>query len=139
MPAPASRSTATPSARARVAGGTVALALLGDAVCVVVFAAIGRASHDESSGLAAVWTTAWPFLTGCALGWLASRAWRTPLAMMPTGVAVWLSTVVAGMVLRALTGAGTAASFVVVASVVLALFLVGWRLLVAARRRVLRS
>jgi hypothetical protein len=115
------------------------MALFADVACVVVFAAIGRASHDESDGLLSVWATAWPFLAGCVLGWLASRAWRAPLAMMPTGVAVWLSAVIAGMVLRALTGAGTAVSFVVVASLVLALFIVGWRLLVAARRRVLRS
>jgi hypothetical protein len=115
------------------------MALFADVACVVVFAAIGRASHDESDGLLSVWATAWPFLAGCVLGWLASRAWRAPLAMMPTGVAVWLSAVIAGMVLRALTGAGTAVSFVVVASLVLALFIIGWRLLVAARRRVLRS
>lgn len=138
MPAPA-RTTASPSPRVRPPAGTVVLALVADAACIVVFAAIGRASHDESGGLAAVWTTGWPFLSGCALGWLASRAWRSPLAMMPTGIAVWLSTLLAGMLLRALTGAGTALSFVVVATVVLAMFIVGWRLLVAARRRVLRT
>jgi Protein of unknown function (DUF3054) len=139
MPAPASRTTAAASSRVRPAVGTVVVALLVDLACVLVFAAIGRASHDESGGLAAVWTTAWPFLTGCALGWVASRAWRSPLAMMPTGVAVWLSTLVAGMVLRAVAGGTTAVSFVVVATVVLALFVVGWRLLVAARQRVLRT
>ena len=139
MPAPAARTTTGPSSRVRPAAGTVVVALLVDLACVLVFAGIGRASHDESGGLAAVWTTAWPFLAGCGLGWLASRAWRSPLAMMPTGIAVWLSTVGAGMVLRALTGGGTAVSFVVVATVVLALFIVGWRLLVAARQRVLRT
>jgi hypothetical protein len=138
MPASASRHTASPSSRAPVAAGTAPIALLADAACVVLFAAIGRASHDESGGLAALWTTAWPFLAGCGLGWIASRAWRAPLAMMPTGVAVWLSTLAVGMLLRRLTGAGTAVTFVVVAAAVLALFMVGWRLLVAARRRVLR-
>ena len=139
MSAPASRSTVSPSSDGRSVRGSVLVALLADAACVVVFAAIGRASHDESGGLAALWTTAWPFLAGCALGWLASRAWRSPTAMMPTGVAVWLSTVAAGMALRGVTGAGTAVSFVAVATIVLALFIVGWRMLVAARRRVLRS
>jgi DUF3054 family protein len=138
MPASASRSTASPSSRAPAAAGTAPIALLADAACVVLFAAIGRASHDESGGLAALWTTAWPFLAGCGLGWIASRAWRAPLAMMPTGVAVWLSTLAVGMLLRRLTGAGTPFIFVVVAAVVLALFMVGWRLLAAARRRVLR-
>jgi Protein of unknown function (DUF3054) len=138
MPASASRPTAPPSRRAPGAAGGAPVALLADVACVVLFAAIGRASHDESDGLAALWTTAWPFLAGCALGWIGARAWRAPLAMMPTGVAVWLSTVAAGMLLRATTGAGTAVTFVAVAAVVLALFIVGWRLLVAARRRVLR-
>jgi len=52
------------------------------------------------------------------------------------GVTVWFATVLVGMVLRRATGQGTAASFVVVASVVLALFLLGWRALsaYAARR-----
>jgi Protein of unknown function (DUF3054) len=139
MPAPASRSAAPSAAGARSAVGDVVAALLADVACVVGFAAIGRASHDESDGLAALWSTAWPFLVGVGLGWLASRAWRSPMAMMPTGIAVWLSTVVAGMLIRGFTGAGTAPSFVVVATVVLALFIVGWRLLVAVRRRVLRS
>ena len=138
MSAPASRSTTSRSAGDRSARGNVLVALLGDVACVLVFAAIGRASHDETGGLVALWTTAWPFLAGCALGWLASRAWRSPVAMMPTGVAVWLSTVAAGMVVRAITGAGTAVSFVAVAAIVLALFMVGWRLLVSVRRRVLR-
>ena len=139
MPTPASRSTASPSARASGAARTATVAVLADVACVVLFAAIGRASHDESGGLAALWRTAWPFLAGCGLGWIASRGWRAPLAMMPTGVAVWLSTVVAGMVLRVFTGAGTAVTFVLVAAVVLLLFMVGWRLLVAARRRVMGS
>lgn len=143
MPAPASRSeasrfTASSATGARSAVGGVLVALLADVAGVVVFAAIGRAGHDESGGLAALWATAWPFLAGVGLGWLASRAWRSALAMMPTGIAVWLSSVVTGMLLRGFTGAGTAPSFIAVATVVLALFLVGWRLLVAVRRRVLR-
>jgi Protein of unknown function (DUF3054) len=138
MPAAASRTTPARTSRTPRCSSAAPVALLADMACVVLFAALGRASHDESGGLAALWTTAWPFLAGCALGWIASRARRAPLAMMPTGVAVWLSTVAAGMLLRALTGAGTAVAFVVVAAVVLALFMVGWRLLVAVRRRVLR-
>jgi Protein of unknown function (DUF3054) len=40
---------------------------------------------------------------------------------------VWLGTVIGGMTLRVLTGAGVQLSFVVVASIVLALFILGWR------------
>ena len=139
MPAPASRSTPSSATGARSGVGVALVALLADLSCVLVFAALGRASHDGASGLAALWATAWPFLAGAALGWLFSRAWRAPVAMMPTGVAIWLSTVVVGMLLRTLTGAGTAPSFVAVATLVLAMFMVGWRLLVAVRRRVLRA
>lgn len=71
--------------------------------------------------------TAWPFLTGTALGWLVSRGWRRPTAVLPTGVVVWLCTVIVGMLLRKASSAGVAASFVVVASTVTALVLLGWR------------
>ena len=71
--------------------------------------------------------TAWPFLVGIATGWLVSRGWQRPAALVPTGVTVWLCTVVAGMLLRKLTSAGTAPSFIVVASLSTALLILGWR------------
>ncbi|MCV7257693.1 DUF3054 domain-containing protein [Mycobacterium shimoidei] len=98
-----------------------------DVGCVLVFCALGRRSHDEGLDIAGVAATAWPFVTGTMLGWLVSRGWRRPTAVAPTGVIVWLSTVVVGMLLRKATSAGVAASFVVVASVVTALLLLGWR------------
>ena len=101
--------------------------LVVDVVAVLVFCAVGRRSHDEGLTLTGVATTAWPFLTGTALGWLASRGWRRPAAVVPTGVVVWLSTVAVGMLLRKATSAGVAASFVVVASSVTAVLLLGWR------------
>jgi hypothetical protein len=101
--------------------------LLADVLCVLVFCAVGRRSHDEGLNLPGVATTAWPFLTGTVVGWLASRAWQRPTAVVPTGVVVWLCTVVIGMVLRKATAAGVAASFVVVAASVTALLLLGWR------------
>jgi hypothetical protein len=99
-----------------------------DLVAVVVFVAIGRRSHDESSALVGLAHTAWPFVTGALVGWLMARGWRTPAALVPTGLTVWVSCVAVGMVLRAVAGQGVAASFVVVATVVLAVFLLGWRL-----------
>lgn len=104
---------------------------------MLVFCAVGRRSHDEGLNLTGIATTAWPFLTGTVLGWLASRAWRQPVAVAPTGVVVWLFTVVVGMVLRKATSAGVAASFVVVAASVTALLLLGWRAVagLAERRR----
>jgi len=40
---------------------------------------------------------------------------------------VWLGTVIGGMALRVLTGAGVQLSFIIVASIFLAVFLIGWR------------
>lgn len=98
-----------------------------DVVAVLVFCALGRRSHAEGLDLGGLATTAWPFLTGTALGWLVSRGWRRPTALVPTGVVVWISTVLVGMLLRMVTSAGVAWSFVVVASTVTAVFLLGWR------------
>ena len=70
-----------------------------------------------------------------AAGWLAARAWHRPLSLAPTAVVIWLSTVAVGMLLRKASSQGTAVSFVVVASISLAILLLGWRLAVAALRR----
>jgi hypothetical protein len=107
---------------------TAVIALLTDAACVLVFCAIGRRSHAEGITVAGVAETAWPFLSGTAAGWLAARAWQRPTSLAPTGVVIWLSTVVVGMLLRKATSAGTAFSFVVVASLSTAILLLGWRL-----------
>ena len=104
-----------------------ALAALADIVGVLVFCTIGRRSHAEGLTAAGVAETAWPFLAGTAIGWLLSRGWRRPTALVPTGVVVWLCTVAVGMLLRKATSAGVAVSFVVVASAVTAVLLLGWR------------
>jgi len=106
-----------------------------DVACVLVFCALGRRSHDEGLNVAGIATTAWPFLSGTAVGWLASQAWRRPAAVYPTGVVVWLCTVAVGMLLRKVTAAGVAGSFIVVASTVTALLLLGWRVIAQPRRR----
>ena len=106
-----------------------------DVACVLVFSAVGRRSHDEGLNAADVATTAWPFLSGTVVGWLASQAWRRPTAVVPTGVVVWLCTIAVGMLLRKLTSAGVAASFVVVASSITALLLLGWRAALARSTR----
>jgi hypothetical protein len=103
------------------------VALATDVVCVVVFATIGRRSHAEGLSLAGVAETAWPFVAGTGVGWLLARGWRRPAAVAPTGLVVWVCTVVVGMLLRKATSAGVALSFIVVASLATALLLLGWR------------
>lgn len=110
-------------------------ALAVDIVCVVVFCALGRRSHAEGLTLAGIAETAWPFLSGTLLGWVISRGWRAPTALAPTGVIVWLATVVVGMLLRKASSQGVAVSFIIVASVVTALLLLGWRAIALVVRK----
>lgn len=113
-------------------------AAVADVLLVALFVVIGRRSHAEGLDLAGLWQTAWPFLAALLLGWLVSLAWRRPLAVWPTGVVVWAVTLVGGMLLRTASGQGTQLPFIVVAAGTLALFLLGWRAIVALVAR-LRS
>ncbi|ACQ80975.1 putative transmembrane protein [Beutenbergia cavernae DSM 12333] len=120
-----------------VARGAVALAAALDVVCVLVFVVAGRRTHAEAGTLVGTLEVAWPFLAGLGLGWLLSRAWRAPLRPIPTGVVIWAATLLAGLALRGLSGGGLALPFVLVATAVLAVLVIGWRLVAAAvvRRR----
>src|ERR1700747_38263 len=91
------------------------LAVALDVSCVLVFVIIGRASHTKGETLAGIASTTWPFLCGLGAGWAAARAWRSPTSLRPAGIAVWLSTVTLGMVLRVVSGQGTAVAFIIVA------------------------
>ncbi len=112
-----------------------AAAFAADVVCVVLFATIGRRSHAEGLSITGIAETAWPFVSGAVVGWLLSTGWRRPLPLLPTGVVVWVCTVAVGMLLRRITSAGTAPSFVVVASLSTAVLLLGWRAAVGRLRR----
>ena len=117
---------------------TAAIAFAADALLVLVFVLIGRASHDENPVLGAL-VTYWPFAVGLVVGWLVSRGWKAPLALLRTAVPVWICTVAIGMLLRALSFQGIQFSFVIVTTVVLAVFLVGWRALALLVRRIRSS
>jgi Protein of unknown function (DUF3054) len=105
------------------------LAVVLDVCCVLIFVIIGRASHTKGEGLAGIASTAWPFLAGLGIGWLAARGWRRPLAIRPEGLVIWLAAVTLGMIFRVVSGQGTAVAFIAVALAFLGLFLLGWRLL----------
>jgi hypothetical protein len=101
-------------------------AIAADLICVLVFAAVGRSSHREANDLIGIASTAWPFLVGTMVGSVAARTWRNPIALR-TGVVVWACTVVVGMGLRMVSGRGFSPAFVLVASIALAVLLLGWR------------
>lgn len=96
-----------------------------DALLVLTFVLIGRASHDE--GLLGTLGTVWPFLAGLTIGWVLMRAWRSPQRIVWTGIGVWLGAAGGGLLLRLVAGQGVQPSFAIVTAVVLGLFLLGWR------------
>lgn len=107
-----------------------------DLVLVSVFAVVGRLSHAESLTPAGWWQTAWPFLAGALLGHALLAVLHRPPGGVGAGAVVAVATVVVGMLLRRVADQGTAPAFVVVASAVLTVLLVGARLVarLAARR-----
>lgn len=111
----------------RPAAATVALVL--DALLVLLFVALGRQEHATADGLAGLLLTASPFLVGWAVMSLVTSAHRSWARLWPQGVVVWAGTVALGMLLRVWWGLGHApASFVLVAAIVLGVFLLGRRL-----------
>jgi hypothetical protein len=111
------------------------LAIGIDVFAVVLFVALGRRTHDEGSAFAGVMETAAPFLIGLGAGWLVARAWKRPASVF-TGLVVWPTTVLVGMIMRNLVfDRGTATSFVIVATLFLGALLVGWRLVFSALAR----
>ena len=104
-----------------------------DLAAIAIFAAIGRSSHAEGVSLSGVLGTAWPFFAGCLVGTIAARIGRASYWF--SGLVIWLSTLIVGMILRVLTGPGTALSFTIVATITLGVFLLGWRAVVAVVRR----
>ncbi|MGD9997935.1 MAG: DUF3054 domain-containing protein [Ilumatobacteraceae bacterium] len=110
-------------------------AALLDVASVVVFVALGRRSHDEDgNAVVGALKVAAPFLIALLASWLLLKAWRRPDALR-TGLPVWVITVALGMVLRHwVFDRGTAASFIVVASIALGVLMLGWRLALARRR-----
>ncbi|MDT7741529.1 MAG: hypothetical protein QOE59_607 [Actinomycetota bacterium] len=99
---------------------------LVDALAVLVFAAIGRRSHDEGLAIVGIVEVAAPFLLGALVGALVARSWRDPLALR-TGLAVWAGAVVVGLALRAVLYDRLPLSFAIVATVSLAVLVLGWR------------
>jgi hypothetical protein len=109
-----------------------------DLLAVILFVLIGRASHGE--GILGLLVTLWPFAVGLLVGHVLALVLgqRETRSVRWAGVVVWMSTVVVGMVLRAVSGQGVQLSFVIVTVLVLAALLLGWRLvawLIARRRR----
>ncbi|MBG6083380.1 DUF3054 domain-containing protein [Zhihengliuella flava] len=113
------------------------LNLLLDAVLIIIFAAIGRRTHEHGLDVLGVLGTAAPFLL--ALLALASMT-RYPVTsdrLWPQGVMTWLGVVAFGLALRVIFGDTAALAFVIVTTVTLGILLLGRRLVTGflARRK----
>lgn len=111
-------------------------AVIVDVVLVLVFAVIGRASHDENP--AGFLLTAWPFLVALLLGHLIAALLpgrpRQPWSVL-WGLVVWVVTVMGGLLLRIASGDTAQVPFIIVATLTLGVLLVGWRAVTALLRR----
>ena len=115
--------TTRPSQRAVITAAIV------DVVAVVVFVAIGRRNHDESTALSGVLGVAAPFLIALGISWIGLRTWREPFTRR-SWVATWAIAVIAGLLLRRLVfDRGIATAFIIVATITLGLLLGLGRLL----------
>jgi len=106
--------------------------LAADVASILAFALLARVAHNSPElplNFVGWLDTAWPFVTGIILGWILNLAakWK-PEQVAPGGVAVWLVTVVTGLGIWGIRHAAFPHwSFIVVASSMSALFLLGWR------------
>lgn len=110
-------------------------AILLDLVLVVVFVVIGRATHAEALDLEGVQRTALPFLAGTLMAWIGFLLKRHSGLTLVNGVFVWAMTLVLGVLFRLLLGDTADPAFVIVAALVLAAFLIGWRAILWLVRR----
>jgi phage tail tape-measure protein len=115
------------------------LAAAADVAAVVVFAAVGRASHDEEGSLLGLLGTVAPFAAGLLVAW-AVPVVRAEPAGLRAGVVVLTGTAVLGLALRAAFTGRLPPGFAVVTVASLAVLLLGWRALSAVvSRTVARS
>lgn len=100
-----------------------------DVVLVLLFALSGRQSHEHSLTVLGVLQTAAPFLISLTILTMLSRPWANHSRLWPTGVLVWLGTVALGLSFRVLFGGTAAVPFIIVATIVLGVFLLGRRVI----------
>jgi len=109
--------------------------VLADLLCLVLFVAIGRSTHDHGVAPSGMLSTLWPFVLGLATGWfLIIRRARSGVSLSDAIIIV-VTTVAIGMILRVLFGQGTALAFVIVALAFMSLSFGGWRVVLHLARR----
>jgi hypothetical protein len=114
-----------------------ALAAGVDLVCLGLFVALGRESHDISSGIAWYLTVVWPFVVGWFVVAVALRLYRSPLDQWVILACTWIAGCAIALGLRAVvTHRNTPIAFIIVTYIFIGLATFGWRLLVLGLVRV---
>ncbi|WP_137824071.1 DUF3054 domain-containing protein [Brevibacterium sp. 2SA] len=113
------------------------IALVVDLVLVILFTIIGHYTHSNDLDPQGIVTTAWPFVAALVVAWVLAAVWDRPLSPLASGTGIWAITVLLGLVIRGLTGAGgdpgqVPVSFMVVATTLNFITLVGWRVIATA-------
>nr|WP_216629808.1 DUF3054 domain-containing protein [Brevibacterium renqingii] len=111
--------------------------MIVDLILVVLFTIVGHYTHSHNFDPQGLMTTAWPFVASLVLAWLLTAVWDRPISPLATGTGVWAVTVLVGLVLRGVTGAGgepgtVPVSFMIVATTLNLITLVGWRIIASA-------
>ncbi|OFQ56640.1 DUF3054 domain-containing protein [Corynebacterium sp. HMSC074H12] len=110
------------------------VAPLIDVLALALFAILARLAHGGLSFSS--WVDAfWPWTVGALVGWVIIMATKLS-GLWKEGVVVWLSAVIGGMALWMLVnGRLPHWSFLIVATVMSALFFFGWRAIAAFASR----
>lgn len=100
-----------------------------DALAILAFAIFARMAHkSEPFTVVNILDTYWPFLVGVLIAWVYFRLRHISGVLMSSGVIVWACTVCTGLgIWAANNGRVPHISFIIVASVMSGLLLLGWR------------
>ena len=109
-----------------------------DGIAVLVFVTIGRAVHRHGLDVGGIASTLWPFAVGLGCGWLVVLTTRQGPTRLRQGAQIAVVTVALGMMLRVISGQGTALAFIFVALGFLGAAMMLWRVVAGAARRRLR-
>ncbi len=113
----------------------VAIALAIDVAMIIVFAAMGRATHEGGTPIGGTLRVAAPFIIGYLIAAALTRLDLRPYSLLAAARA-WLPGIVLGMLIRRFVfDRGTATAFVIVAFISTAVLIIGWRLLARPRLR----
>lgn len=111
-----------------------------DLLALLIFALLARLAHDDGSGFSVLrWMdTAWPFMLGAVIVWgiLLAAGTRAAGQALRTGAVVWLGSLIVGLGIWAIRNAAIPHwSFILVATLMSALLLFGWRGIAQLRAR----